>query len=118
MLRSELDEALSQNEIMREFDDGKDSIGLAIVRAIGILCKKYCKKSDLLNLKADEIKGKCLTDVNIVGKNKFSKEDLNTHYIDDIIIKEEFSVQLYNKFKENRKTRIIKTIKEKVTIEK
>lgn len=59
-----------------------------------------------------------LTDVNIVGKNKFYKEDLDTHYIDDIIIKEEFSVQLYNKFKENRKTRIIKTIKEKVTIEK
>ncbi|MFT8349333.1 hypothetical protein [Clostridium saccharoperbutylacetonicum] len=59
-----------------------------------------------------------LIDVNIVGKNKFSKEDLDTHYIDDIIIKEELSVQLYNKFKENRKTRIIKTIKEKVTIEK
>lgn len=59
-----------------------------------------------------------LTDVNIVGKNKFSKEDLDTHYIDDIIIKEEFSSQLYSKFKENRKTRIIETIKEKVTIEK
>lgn len=320
MLRSELDEALSQNEFMREFDDGKDSIGLAIVRTIGLLCKKSCKKSDLLNLKADEIKGKwniaveyiadalkyirenygvigisyfpykdmtsviaiiknsdkykanpnnkykldkwywnavfsgyydnatesknskalkeffgtdvekgwfdddkrvpeivrnqayledlyngldslsavrsaqykailnlyvlngakdfsiekqCiynmkerdvhdhhifpkkflslhsikkdeantilnrtlisdkvnekiketqpityLTDVNIVGKNKFSKEDLDTHYIDDIIIKEEFSSQLYSKFKENRKVRIIETIKEKVTIDK
>ncbi|MFT8349334.1 hypothetical protein [Clostridium saccharoperbutylacetonicum] len=58
MLKSELDEALSQNEIIREFDDGKDSIGLAIVRTIGLLCKKSCKKSDLLNLKADEIKGK------------------------------------------------------------
>lgn len=58
LLRNELDEALSQNEVMKDFDDGKDSIGLAIVRTIGLICKKSCKKSDLLNLKADEIKRK------------------------------------------------------------
>ncbi|MDF2612432.1 MAG: hypothetical protein K0S71_218 [Clostridia bacterium] len=55
-LRNELEDAYAKYEIFSNYNDKNDSIGLAIVRTIGLLCKKSCKKSDLLNLTAIEIK--------------------------------------------------------------
>lgn len=57
MLRTELDIVLDNNDNLLSFEDEKESvIGLAIIRTIGLLCRKSCKKSDLLALKASEIK--------------------------------------------------------------
>ena len=57
MLRTELENILDLNEELMSFEEEKESvIGLSVIRTIGLLCKKSCKKSDLLALKASEIK--------------------------------------------------------------
>ena len=57
ILRTELEKSFEEKDIFNEFDNDKDSlIGISIIKVIGLICKKSCKKSDLLDLKAEEIK--------------------------------------------------------------
>lgn len=55
-LRNEIEEAYAKYEIFNDYNDKNDSIGMAIVRIIGLICKRSCKKSDLLSLTAVQIK--------------------------------------------------------------
>lgn len=58
ILRQELEKAFENYDIFNDYDyDNKDSlIGISLIKTIGLLCKKSCKKSDLLNLSSDEIR--------------------------------------------------------------
>lgn len=55
-LRSELENAFENNEIFCDYDTDKNSlIGISLIKTIGLLSKKSCKKSDLLALKPYDI---------------------------------------------------------------
>lgn len=55
-LREQLEELYTKNDLFADFNDKNDSIGLALVRTIGLICKRSCKKSDILSLTAFDIK--------------------------------------------------------------
>lgn len=57
MLRAEIDSVFESDDIFEEFDPDHDSlVGISLMKIIGLLVRKSCKKSELLVLTAYQIK--------------------------------------------------------------